>query len=106
MNKDFYKKIANMPINELVELISETSNMIADESNKLIILLEIQQERISEMQINNVVVECANPNCNNKFVKRKRQKFCSNACKQENYRLGKIHIDGNATSERNIIEPN
>lgn len=42
----------------------------------------------------NLVVEiCQNPNCRDPFVKIKRQQYCSDACKQEAYRIRKAAID-------------
>lgn len=104
MNKEFYEKVINLPIDELAVLITETSNVITDSSNKLIILLEMQQDRISEMKINSAVVECLNQSCNTQFVKRPRQKFCSNACKQAHYRSKRSNTNGNTQFERNPIK--
>lgn len=89
MDKQLYKKIINMPMDDLCNLISETNKKILEDTNKLMIMLEVRQERISEININIALVECENPNCNKRFVKRKRQKYCSNACKQEHYRIRK-----------------
>lgn len=89
MNKELYERVKNLSINELSDLISEINSKITDDSNTLITLAQMRKERISEIEVAAVIAECANPGCDNQFVKNKRQKFCSDACKQNNYRLKK-----------------
>jgi hypothetical protein len=40
-----------------------------------------------------VVEICKNPNCKEPFLKNKRSEYCSNACKQEAYRIRKIETE-------------
>ncbi|OJH15996.1 hypothetical protein BLX88_25895 [Bacillus obstructivus] len=62
------------------------------ESKYTNILLNTIYYDIWELISNNEPVHiCGNPNCKLPFKKVKRQQYCSNACKQEAYRIRKSH---------------
>lgn len=73
--EDYFKTYYDLKLDELIK------DQIPDEIKDL---KKIKNKKSIE------IIECENPNCDNKFTKYKRKTYCSDACKQESYRLRKL----------------
>ncbi|MEK5176920.1 hypothetical protein NST63_27635 [Heyndrickxia sp. FSL W8-0496] len=87
---------ANKKVNNLVTNVIETGKpplgFIIQQSKYTEQLINVIYQDMWELiSRNEPVYICANPNCKLPFKKVKRQQYCSNACKQEAYRIRKSH---------------
>lgn len=85
-----YTKDINLKIDKIIT--SEKNKMgfyITEKRETQYLITAIYYDLWDKINSNVPINICANPKCQLPFMKIKRQKYCSNACKQETYRLRK-----------------
>ncbi|MCG3795992.1 hypothetical protein CON78_26100 [Bacillus toyonensis] len=90
-----YTKGIDLKINKIVK--SEKNKIgfyITEKRETPYLITAIYYDLWDKINSNLQVSICANPKCKLPFMKIKRQKYCSNACKQESYRLRKEEEGG------------
>ena len=89
VNEQTHRSINNIAT-DIIETNKPPLGFIVQESKTTNYLINaIYYDLWDLISKNEPVYICANPNCKLPFKKVKRQKYCSNACKQEAYRIRK-----------------